>query len=197
MSLLASFIGHRLVKPSMLLALLVGLGGCSTSPPEGIKAVTPFDIARYEGQWFELARLDHTFERGMSDVSARYRIQADGSVQVINRGFDTKKNDWKEAIGRAVFTGDPQTASLKVSFFGPFYGGYHVVALDQKDYRWSLVSGQDRDYLWILARTPQLTYPIKQHLIAQAKELGFDTDKLIHVKQSSEVIKYKAGPHVN
>ena len=181
MSLFASFIRHRLIKPSMMLALLVGVAGCSTSPPEGITAVTPFDIARYEGQWFEIARLDHTFERGMSDVSARYRIQADGSVQVINRGFDTKKNDWKEAIGRAVFTGDPQTASLKVSFFGPFYGGYHVAALDQANYQWALVVGPDRDYLWILSRNKQLKPEVRAQLLAQAKSMGLAVDQLIWV----------------
>ena len=186
MSLLASFIGHRLIQRSILLALLVGLAGCSTSPPEGISAVTPFDIARYEGQWFEVARLDHSFERGMSDVSARYRIQADGSVQVINRGFDTKKNDWKEAIGRAVFTGDPKTASLKVSFFGPFYGGYHVASLDKENYQWALVVGPDRDYMWILARDKQLKPEIRAQLLAQAKTLGLAVDQLIWVTHTRQ-----------
>ena len=86
---------------------------------------------------------------------------------------------------------------LKVSFFGPFYGAYNIIALDKPYYNYVMICGPNKSYLWILARTPQLTYPIKQHLIAQAKELGFDTDKLIYVKQSSEVIEYKAGPHVN
>lgn len=186
MSLLVSFIGHRLIQRSILLALLVGLAGCSTSPPEGISAVTPFDIARYEGQWFEVARLDHSFERGMSDVSARYLIQADGSVQVINRGFDAKKNDWKEAIGRAVFTGDPKTASLKVSFFGPFYGGYHVASLDKENYQWALVVGPDRDYVWILARDKQLKPEVREQLLAQAKTMGLAVDKLIWVTHTRQ-----------
>jgi len=171
-------------KAALLLALVLGLAACSTTPPEGIKAVTPFDIARYEGQWFEVARLDHSFERGMSDVSARYSRQADGSVQVINRGFDAKKNDWKEAIGRAVFTGDPQTASLKVSFFGPFYGGYHVAALDQENYQWALVVGPDRDYLWILARDKQLKPEVRAQLLAQATRMGLAVDKLIWVSHT-------------
>ncbi len=186
MSLLVSFIGHRLIQRSILLALLVGLAGCSTSPPEGISAVTPFDIARYEGQWFEVARLDHSFERGMSDVSARYLMQADGSVQVINRGFDAKKNDWKEAIGRAVFSGDPKTASLKVSFFGPFYGGYHVASLDQENYQWALVVGPDRDYVWILARDKQLKPEIRAQLLAQAKTLGLAVEQLIWVTHTRQ-----------
>jgi apolipoprotein D and lipocalin family protein len=172
------------IKPALLLAIAFSLVGCSTTPPEGIMAVTPFDIARYEGQWFEVARLDHSFERGLSDVSARYRMQADGSVQVINRGFDAKKNDWKEAIGRALFIGDPKTASLKVSFFGPFYGGYHVAALDQTDYQWALVVGPDRDYVWILARDKQLKPEVRAQLLATATRMGLAVEKLIWVSHS-------------
>ena len=123
-------------------AIVLAISGCSsTSPPPGIAPVTPFDLARYEGRWYEVARLDHSFERGMTDVSATYQRQSDGTVQVLNRGFDTGKNDWRQAEGKAKFTGDKNTASLKVSFFGPFYGGYHVAALDA-DYQWALVVGQ-------------------------------------------------------
>lgn len=157
------------------------LSACSTAPPAGLRPVTSFDINRYLGQWYEIARLDHSFERGMSDVSATYQLQDDGSVKVINRGYDTRRQAWKEAIGRALFIGDSDTASLKVSFFGPFYGGYHVIALDQQNYRWALVAGPDRDYLWILARDRTLPAGIREQLLRQAGELGFATDKLIWV----------------
>ncbi len=171
---------------SALLALLfaLSLAGCSTAPPDGLRPVTSFDLNRYLGQWYEIARLDHSFERGMSDVNATYQLNDDGSVKVINRGYDTQKQAWKEAIGRALFIGDPGTASLKVSFFGPFYGGYHVIALDQQNYRWSLVAGPDRDYLWILARDKTLPAEVREKLVGQAKALGFATDKLIWVEQS-------------
>ena len=149
------------------------LAACSTAPPEGVRPVTSFDINRYLGQWYEIARLDHSFERGMSDVNATYQLQEDGSVKVINRGYDMQRQAWKEAIGRALFIGDPGTASLKVSFFGPFYGGYHVIALDQQNYRWSLVAGPDRDYLWILARDKTLPAEVREQLLSQAKALGF------------------------
>ena len=133
----------RSVFLAMWLAL--NLAACSTSPPEGLHPVGSFDIHRYLGQWYEIARLDHSFERGMSDVQATYALMDDGSVKVINRGYDTQRQAWKEAVGRALFIGDSSTGSLKVSFFGPFYGGYHVIALDQENYRWSLVAGPDRD----------------------------------------------------
>lgn len=166
------------VLAAMCLAAL--LSGCSTTPPEGLQSVTPFDVQRYQGTWYEVARLDHSFERHMMDVSARYTLQADGSVQVINRGFDTRKNEWKEAVGKALFTGANDRGSLKVSFFGPFYGGYHVVALDP-DYRWSMVVGPDRDYLWILARDKQLDPALQAQLLIQAQCFGLPTDKLIWV----------------
>lgn len=165
-----------------MLAALIALGACSTAPPDGVVAVTPFDIMRYEGKWYELARLDHSFERGLSDVSATYRIQPDGSVEVNNRGYDGKNAEWRDALGRALFTGSPQTASLKVSFFGPFYGGYHVVALDQQDYRWAMVIGPSRDYLWILARDKVLPAQVREQLLAQARALRVDPARLIWVE---------------
>ena len=103
----------------LFLTSLIGLGACSTTPPDGMTAVTPFEIKRYAGKWYEVARLDHSFERGLSDVSATYSQ----NLEVINRGFDSKQGDWRQATGRALFTGDPNRASLKISFFRPFYGG--------------------------------------------------------------------------
>ena len=168
---------------ALALFFALTLAACSTAPPECLRPVTSFDLNRYLGQWYEIARLDHSFERGMSDVSATYQLQEDGSVKVINRGYDTQRQAWKEAIGRALFVGESSTASLKVSFFGPFYGGYHVIALDQQNYRWSLVAGPDRDYLWILARDKTLPTEVREQLLSQARALGFAPDKLLWVDQ--------------
>jgi apolipoprotein D and lipocalin family protein len=162
------------------------LAGCSVNPPPGITPVAPFDAKRYEGKWYEMARLDHRFERGLTDVNATYRAQPDGSIQVINRGFNPEDRAWRQAEGRAYFTGDSRRGSLKVSFFGPFYGGYHVVALDDQDYRWSLVMGPDRDYFWILARDKQIPAALREQLIRRARQFGIDTGKLIWVSQTRE-----------
>lgn len=171
----------RALMVATLAALLLALAGCaSTTPPTGVQAVTGFDLQRYQGRWYEIARLDHTFERGMTDVSAFYTPQADGSVRVVNRGFQTTGDRWKEAIGKALFTGAPTTGSLKVSFFGPFYGGYHIAALDP-DYRWALVVGPDTDYAWILARTPTLPPDTQAAIVQRAQALGVNTDAFIWV----------------
>jgi len=170
----------------VLAATTLGLTmtGCSTAPPEGLTSVTPFDVNRYLGKWYEIARLDHSFERGLTDVSATYSLKPDGSLEVINRGFNANKNEWKSATGRALFTGSQNQGSLKVSFFGPFYGGYHVLALDQTGYKWALVAGPDRDYLWILARDKVLNPSVRAQLVSQAKKMGFATDKLIWVEHT-------------
>jgi apolipoprotein D and lipocalin family protein len=161
------------------------LAGC-TGVPDGLEPVSGFDQERYLGTWYEIARLDHRFERGLQDVSATYTVREDGGIEVRNRGFDVEKGEWKEATGRAYPIGDPGVASLKVSFFGPFYGGYHVIALDEETYGDALVSGPDRSYLWILARQKSLSDERREALVSIARESGFDTDALIWVEQSRE-----------
>lgn len=166
---------------ALCLSVLPFLSACFTTPPQGVAVVSPFDVKRYAGQWYEIARLDHRFERGLSDVSATYGLNADGTVSVLNSGFDAARGEWKEAKGVARFTGDPGTGSLKVSFFGPFYGGYHVIALDPA-YRWAMVIGPDTDYLWILSRDKQLPSGVRERLVAQAASLGVNTRELIWVE---------------
>lgn len=165
-----------------LSALALILAGCM-GVPDGARPVKEFDLERYLGKWYEIARLDHPFERGLSAVTAEYSLRDDGGVKVINRGFDSDRNKWKDAKGKAYFVGDSSTGRLKVSFFGPFYGAYNVIALDQEAYQWSLVVGPDTDYLWILSRTPALDQVILDQLLLEAESLGFNTGELIFVDQ--------------
>jgi apolipoprotein D and lipocalin family protein len=115
-------------------------------------------------------------------VEAEYRLNKDGSIRVVNRGFDPRSNQWKEAVGKAVFVADTDTGRLKVSFFGPFYGSYNIIDLDRKNYSYALVCGPSKSYLWILAREPRMEAAIKSMLIEKADALGFETQKLIHVR---------------
>lgn len=167
------------------LGLLLGtciLAGCAATP-QGLTAVDNFDLERYLGTWHEIARLDHRFERGLSEVSATYSKRSNGGIDVVNRGRDKQKGKWKEAKGRAYFVSDPTVARLKVTFFWPFYAGYNVIALDRKNYAYALVCGPNREYLWILSRTPTLDEETLQGLISTAKTFGFDTSQLIFVDQ--------------
>lgn len=165
---------------TFIVMLLVG--GC-VRIPNGIEPVTNFDVNRYLGTWHEIARLDHSFERGLSQVTAQYSLGDEGLLKVLNRGWDPVRNKWKEAEGRAYFVSEPDVGRLKVSFFGPFYGGYNIITLDQKNYAYALVCGPSLNYLWILAREPELDKPIVDALIANAKKLGFPIDELIFVEQ--------------
>jgi apolipoprotein D and lipocalin family protein len=174
---------NSMLTPLILLvtfALL--LSGC-VGLPENVKPVDHFNADRYLGKWYEIARLDHSFERGLSKVSASYSKRDDGGIRVINRGYDAQKQKWKEAEGKAYFVNGADQGYLKVSFFGPFYGAYVVVDLDHENYQYSLVSGPDKSYLWILSRTPQMDQETQKRLVEKAAALGFDTGRLIFVEQ--------------
>ncbi|OXY82474.1 lipocalin family protein [Oceanimonas doudoroffii] len=168
------------MKP-LLFACVLLLAGCA-GKPEGISPVAGFELNRYLGTWHEIARLDHSFERGLSRVTADYSLRDDGGVRVINRGYDAAAGEWRQAEGKAYFVQSPNLGHLKVSFFGPFYGAYVVFELDD-NYQYALISGPSRNYLWLLARTPTLKPAVQQRLITKASEAGFDTDRLIFVKQ--------------
>ncbi len=169
---------------AMSLLIIALQSGCAGTP-DGMQVVTGFELDRYLGEWYEVARLDHSFERGMSNVTANYSMRDDGGVSVVNRGFKVKKGDWDDATGKAYFIGDTDVGQLKVSFFGPFYGGYNIIALDKDEYQYALVAGPNRGYLWILARSPNLDKDVLSSLVNQAEGLGFPIDELIYVDHST------------
>jgi len=174
----------KLRKPRLLagLCLLLLLAAC-TGMPEGVRPVTGFELERYLGKWYEIARLDHSFERGLSRVTAEYSMRDDGGVRVVNRGFAAEKGEWDEAQGRAYFVESPDLGYLKVSFFGPFYGSYVVFELDREGYQYAFISGPDTSYLWLLARTPTVSEDVLQRFIERSGSLGFDTEAIILVDQ--------------
>lgn len=170
------------MKKLMILLSVVWLAACSTiSVPEGVTPVSHFEAERYLGKWYEIARLDNRFERGLEYITAEYSLRDDQSIKVINRGLVSKTQQWKESEGKAYFVQDRHTGFLKVSFFGPFYGSYIVFELDEA-YQHALVSGPDKSYLWILSRQPELAPETLQALVNKAKRLGFATDQLIYVQ---------------
>lgn len=164
----------------MVLALLC-LGGC-VGVPEGILPVREFELDRYLGKWYEIARLDHPFERGLQRVTAEYTLRGDGGVRVVNRGFSPAENAWKQVEGKAYFVRGRDEGFLKVSFFGPFYGAYVVFELDREGYQYAFVTSSSRSFLWLLARSPRVSGELKERFVARAKEAGFAVEKLIFVR---------------
>ncbi|SMY32327.1 lipocalin family protein [Photobacterium andalusiense] len=158
------------------------LTGCTTGKPNNVEPIIHFDVNRYLGQWYEIARLDHSFERGLDQVTATYSLNPDKSIKVINRGFNITDQQWQQAQGKAKFVEQPNIGHLKVSFFGPFYGSYIIFALE-KDYSAALVSSYNYDYLWILARDKTLSPKVLNKYLTLAQQVGFDTKKLIYPQQ--------------
>lgn len=177
-------------------ALLAGLllSACSTPRvPDGVQPVTGFDVDRYTGLWHEVARIENTFERGLIRATATYTRNADGTITVVNRGYDPARKRWKEAEGRAEFVDSPDRAALKVSFFGAFYGGYNVVALDE-NYQWAMVMGSSTGYLWVLSRSPRLPDGVREHLLARAQSMGVDVRKIMWAPEDGGVPLARKGP---
>lgn len=170
------------MRAIFLIICAVLLSGC-LGMPESVKPVSGFELNNYLGKWYEVARLDHSFERGLSQVTAEYSARNDGGVSVLNRGYSEDKGEWKEAEGKAYFVNSQTDGYLKVSFFGPFYGSYVVFELDRENYRYAFVSGPNTDYLWLLSRTPTVEPEIMEKFVQMSRERGFDTERLIYVHQ--------------
>lgn len=180
----------RLSKNLVSGVVIAGLGGLyytwlnvrKLAIPTYVEVVDNFDVQRYMGKWYEIARIDFKYEKDLSHVSATYFLNNDGAIDVYNRGFNYKENKWTEADGKANFNGDKNKGALKVSFFGPFYSGYNIVKMDP-DYETVLVFGESHDYMWILSRKKTISEETKQKFLLYAKEKGYDTSKLTWTKQ--------------
>lgn len=171
------------MKKLLLINSVLMLCGC-LGMPQSVKPVNDFELDRYLGKWYEIARLDHSFERGLSQVTAEYSMRSDGGVLVRNRGFSASENEWKDAEGKAFFVNSDSEGYLKVSFFGPFYGAYVVFELDRENYQYAFVSGPSTKYLWLLSRTPLVEPELIEKFVEMSKARGFDTESLIYVQQN-------------
>ncbi|QHS63630.1 lipocalin family protein [Chitinophaga agri] len=165
-------------------ALLAGAGllmlstATAVTIPKGAVAVRPFYVDKFLGKWYEIARLDYKYEEDLNNVTATYSLRKDGAIRVDNRGYDYTKNKWKESIGKAKFAREEDMGRLKVSFFGPFYAGYNVIAID-REYKYALIAGNNLKYMWILSRETTIPDHVKESYLAKAREIGYDTDALV------------------
>jgi apolipoprotein D and lipocalin family protein len=180
------FRGGRMQKfiLTVMLAASAMLAGCA-GVPKGIAPVENFNAQRYLGAWYEIARLEHRQEKGLRNITAHYRLRDDGGIDVLNRGYDPQKGEWRTAKGKAYFVKGPDVGHLKVSFYGPFYDSYIVFGLDEADYQYAYVTSSDKNSLWFLSRNPHVSEKAMDRFIKKARELGFATDKLVYVEQKS------------
>lgn len=178
-------------KVYLMLGLAAGAAAAFTfftlssrvSIPRSAKAVSPFDTKKYLGLWYEIARMDFKFEKGLDHVTATYSLIDDETIRVDNRGYNVKDQEWKQSIGKAKPAGAPSEGRLKVSFFGPFYAGYNVIAIDP-EYRYALVAGNNLKYLWLLSREKTMPQEIRESYLKQARALGYDTNQLVWTDQT-------------
>ena len=160
-----------------LYVVAVCLAGCMSGPAVDNTLVSTLDLDRYLGSWYEIARFDHSFERGVEEAKAVYTLNRDGTIKVVNSGIKSGKP--KTAVGKGKRTDQP--GLLRVSFFGPFYADYRVMMIDE-EYSYALVGSGGAGYLWILSRTKTLPAAVKSAILAEATRRGYDTSKLIWVK---------------
>lgn len=171
---------RKLLYSLIILVSMLGFYSCATIP-KNVIAVKPFEKEKYLGKWYEIARFDFKFERNLNNTTAEYSLHENGSIKVDNQGYNTLKGEWKQAIGKAKFVKDDSIAMLKVSFFGPFYGGYNVIAIDE-EYKYALIAGGSLKYLWILSRETIIPDDIKSEYLILAENVGYDTSKLLWIK---------------
>lgn len=169
-----------IITAVIFLLFILAFTSCKTIP-RGAVAVKPFEQDRYLGTWYEIARLDYNWEKNLDNVTATYSLKENGDIKVDNKGHNYKKDKQERSIGKAKPVGNPKEGKLKVSFFGPFYSGYNVIAID-KDYKYSLVAGRNTKYLWILSRTKTIPESVKKDYLKKAEALGYNTEELVWVK---------------
>ena len=171
-----------IVSAAMLAGLFIS--GCiphfspALSP---VPTVPDLDLRRYAGTWYEIARLPHGFEKNMEQVTATYTINADGTIRVVNKGFDLRKKRWKQATATAWRPAPDRPGHLRVRFFWPFTADYNVIAMDSRNYQWAMVTSRSKKYLWILSRKPSMDETRYIDLVDRARQWGFDVGALHRV----------------
>lgn len=173
----------KTILAALIPTVLIGLLSACSTIPSNAKPINDFELKKYLGLWYEIARIDFRYEKNLNNTSAQYSLDGKGNVKVLNSGLNYAKNEWTSANGKAKFRGEKNVAALKVSFFGPFYSGYNVIALD-KEYKYALVAGKDLDLLWILSREQTIPEDVKANYLEIAKEVGYDTSRLIWVEHN-------------
>ena len=176
----------QLIKFAGMFLMLVITTSCKGQITMTDKSVvSEFGLEKYLGTWYEIARYNHRFERGLVGVTATYSMRNDGKINVVNAGYrDSLNGKFSQATGKAKIPDPAVPARLKVSFFLFFYGDYYVMELD-KNYQWAVVGSRTDKYLWILSRTPELDPSVYSDILNRIKKRGYNTEQLILVPQKN------------
>ncbi|MFC1551552.1 lipocalin family protein [Candidatus Latescibacterota bacterium] len=183
-------ITQKVILLIVILVSIVVLSSCYTSKKmstASIPAVKDFQLERYLGIWYEIARLPNSFEKDLDNVTANYSLRENGEINILNKGFNSEKKLWKDATGRAWMKDPNNPAHLRVSFFWKFSSDYKIIALDSENYSYALVTSTSKKYLWVLSRTPKMDTGIYASLVKIAKDYEFEVEKLYKVDQSSNM----------
>lgn len=159
--------------------------GCSSNPTPVAPVIEKFEATKYLGKWYEIVRLPHSFEEGLERVTAEYRLNNDGTIEVTNRGYNIELGEWETAIGHAKPVG---TAMYKVTFFWPFYGGYYISELQTNeagDYSVAVITSDSYEYFWVLSRTPNVPESVLDEIMKKAEVWGYDTNLMIRVNHQA------------
>ena len=171
---------------AICLSIIIGFGfaSCSSTKKmsEQVAVVKNLDVKKYTGVWYEIARFDFKYQKDMDSVTANYSLKENGDIKVINKGYNTKDNEWKDVKGKAKFNGNEGSGALKVSFFGPFYSEYNIVKLSD-DYSTALIFGESLDNMWILSRKKTISESVKKEYLDFAAKNGYDLSRLVWTKQ--------------
>lgn len=169
-------------KKSLLLLVGAAAGAVIYNIWKPVKSKLPvvqnFELNRYLGEWYEIARLDFYWEKNLKNVKAEYSANKDGSIRVVNTGVDITTHKIKKSVGKAKYAGTPNEGALRVSFFGPFYSGYHIMHVDDS-YEHALVFGDNLDYMWILSRHKTISNEIRDKYLAYAEQSGYAVKDLV------------------
>ncbi|SEA36274.1 apolipoprotein D and lipocalin family protein [Arachidicoccus rhizosphaerae] len=178
------------MKKKLILGTTIAMGAVMLlrsmkTKPRKAEPIKDFDLYNYLGNWYEIARLDHRFEKHMTNVMASYSVNEDGNIRIINSGYQAKKDKWEkvEAVGK--FRGSEHEGALKVSFFTPIYEGYNIISIDD-NYKYALIAGRNLEYLWILSREKSIPQNIKNNYLKLAELIGYNISKLTWVRHDKQ-----------
>jgi apolipoprotein D and lipocalin family protein len=171
------------MRPVLLSLFAAGtllLSACAPEPTPVAEPVKQLNVERYMGTWYEIARLPHSFQEGLQQVTAEYRLNRDGSFEVTNRGYNDAEGEWETAIGLAEPI-DGMEAGFTIQFQWPFKGGYYVAELGD-NYDYAVVVSNDKEFFWLLARDPGMPRWLIDQNLAQAAQWGIDVEQIIETE---------------